>query len=197
MSNRLKISRDLRRDSLLTSQQVANLLQVDRGSINNWVRDGYLDSYKTPGGHNRIQVADLLRFLRAHNMAVPSELAGMTTPRVLVVVEKSTAGSWKRKLSGMDDVDSRMADNKVSALIEIGAFRPDLVIWDAALSAVEACKELQQTANAGKLTVLIVADEVDGRLESKATRAGAAACYSKMIPRTELSEWINTAKRSR
>ena len=37
-------------DSLLTSTQVGNLLQVNPSSVKKWVNDGHIIAFRTPGG---------------------------------------------------------------------------------------------------------------------------------------------------
>lgn len=46
-------------ESLLTSQQVANLFRVSVSTVSRWARDGDLPALRTPGGRGT------LRFLRS------------------------------------------------------------------------------------------------------------------------------------
>lgn len=61
-------------ESLLTTYQIAELLQVHPGSVCKWTRDGKLRTFFTPGGHRRIRAADLAAFCTEHNMAIPAPL---------------------------------------------------------------------------------------------------------------------------
>ena len=72
-------------DSLLTSHQVGQLLQVNASSINNWVREGRIPAFRTPGGHHRIRATDLVGFLNVHRMPVPAQLSEAGRRRLLVV----------------------------------------------------------------------------------------------------------------
>jgi excisionase family DNA binding protein len=58
----------------LTTGQVARYCRVSRGSILNWIRQGKLKAYATPGGHFRVLASDLLPFLDAHGMPVDEEI---------------------------------------------------------------------------------------------------------------------------
>jgi excisionase family DNA binding protein len=58
----------------LTTGQVAKWCHVSRASVLNWIRNGKLKAYSTPGGHFRILASDLLPFLEAHGMPVDEEL---------------------------------------------------------------------------------------------------------------------------
>jgi excisionase family DNA binding protein len=61
----------------LTSHQAADLIQVNPSSVNKWVKEGRIPAYRTPGGHRRIQAADLVAFLTEYAMPVPVPLAGV------------------------------------------------------------------------------------------------------------------------
>ena len=55
----------------LSTFAVASLLEVDPGSVVNWVDEGMLKAHRTPGGHRRVAREDLLAFLREHKMPIP------------------------------------------------------------------------------------------------------------------------------
>ncbi|MBN1621258.1 MAG: response regulator [Endomicrobiales bacterium] len=61
-------------DKILTTYQISKLCGVTLTTVTNWVENGLLPAYKTPGGHRRIQREDLLKFLEKHNMPVPDGL---------------------------------------------------------------------------------------------------------------------------
>lgn len=50
--------------SLLTSSQAAQLLEVHESSIKRWTNEGALKPARTPGGHRRIPLAELIGFAR-------------------------------------------------------------------------------------------------------------------------------------
>src|ERR1700739_1873681 len=74
-------------ERLLTSSEVGALLQVNPSSVKKWVNDGRIAAFRTPGGHRRIRVADLLDFLNRHSMPIPRELAGAATRRRVLIVD--------------------------------------------------------------------------------------------------------------
>lgn len=53
----------------LTTFQAANICNVTRFTIRNWIIDGKLKSNTTVGGHRRIWKKDLIRFVREMNIA--------------------------------------------------------------------------------------------------------------------------------
>ena len=65
---------------LLTSHEAGWYLQVNPSSINKWVKEGRIKAFRTPGGHRRITVADLIAFLEEHKMPVPETLTSGKAP---------------------------------------------------------------------------------------------------------------------
>ena len=51
--------------TLLTSSQAAQLLEVHESSVKRWTNEGALKPARTPGGHRRIPLSELLAFARS------------------------------------------------------------------------------------------------------------------------------------
>ena len=64
-------------DRQLKAGEVAKMLRVSQSSICKWINDGLINSYKTPGGHNRILAKDLASFLLGQSMPIPAELVAV------------------------------------------------------------------------------------------------------------------------
>ena len=54
----------------LTTGQIARMCQVSPATVLNWIRDRGLNAYVTPGGHYRVQLADLEAFAAQYGMPV-------------------------------------------------------------------------------------------------------------------------------
>lgn len=61
-------------ETVLTTFRAAKLLQVDPSTVNNWIRQGRIRAFRTPGGHGRIRACDLVCFMRQYDMPVPAAL---------------------------------------------------------------------------------------------------------------------------
>jgi excisionase family DNA binding protein len=57
----------------LTTFQAAKMCHVSPGSVVRWIREGKLPASMTAGGHHRIALEDLLKFLKKLRMPVPAE----------------------------------------------------------------------------------------------------------------------------
>lgn len=53
----------VRPGSLLTTHDVARLVQVDASTVSKWIDQGKLKAFRTPGGHRRIRQEDFDAFL--------------------------------------------------------------------------------------------------------------------------------------
>lgn len=62
--------------SLLSTHQVAQLLQMDPSTISKWIDKGHITGFATPGGHRRVRVAELKEFLTSFKMPIPAQLGG-------------------------------------------------------------------------------------------------------------------------
>ncbi|MBI5508025.1 MAG: response regulator [Deltaproteobacteria bacterium] len=173
-------------DTLLTSYEVSDLLQVDPSSINNWVKKGGLVAFKTPGGHHRIRVADLVTFIRVHEMALPRELSRVNERRLLVVDdEPRELKAIERMLKPYRDrVEVRTASRGIDALVMVGLFAPDVVLLDVimpGLNGIEVCRRLRAMDETKRVKVIISTAHLTADVEAQAKDAGAVRCFAKPI----------------
>lgn len=63
-------------NELLSPKQVARAIQVSESSVKRWCDDGQLQMERTAGGHRRIHVSEVLRFIRksGHRLVSPAAL---------------------------------------------------------------------------------------------------------------------------
>jgi excisionase family DNA binding protein len=59
---------------VFTTGEVADLLHCHQTTVIDWAKRGFVKSYRTPGGHRRIEKESLLTFLHSHKMPIPAEL---------------------------------------------------------------------------------------------------------------------------
>lgn len=173
-------------ERLLSSWEVGELLQVNPSSVNKWVSQGRIPAFRTPGGHRRIRVADLVRFLREHEMPIPRALSGGARRRLLVVDDdprflRSVARLLK---SHRDRIDAQLVDNGIDALVLVGSFQPDVVLLDVlmpGLDGIEVCRRLKERPETRGIEVYVTSGELTPERERKALAAGATRCLSKPL----------------
>ena len=75
----------------LTTFEVSRVCGVVHGTVSKWVDEGKLNAFKTPGGHRRVKMTDLLVFLKIYDIPVPPEIvqAARQTHKEEAVVKAS------------------------------------------------------------------------------------------------------------
>ena len=185
--------------TLLTSSQVAGLLQVNRASVNNWVRDGRLEAFRTPGGHHRIRVSDLVAFLSTHELPIPPRLQPLLKRKILIVDDdkKQLAALRRGFRSYKSNAEVETVENGMDALVRIGAFSPDVIFLDVfmpGIDGVEACKRLRTMTATKNTKIYLVTGEINDELLADAERVGADDCLQKPISALSLASLLNIKK---
>jgi excisionase family DNA binding protein len=186
-------------DKLLTSHQVGELLQVNPSSINKWVNDGRIQAFRTPGGHRRIRVGDLVAFLDKHKMPVPRSLSAMSRRRLLVVDDNQKhLDALKRRLKAHSDrIELAVASNGIDALVQVGAFKPHLIVLDVFmgdLDGYEVCRRLKGNAETRGIDVIMTTGSFTPAVEEEALKAGAVRCLAKPIDLAVIVDQLGLAQ---
>ena len=169
----------------LSTFAAAQLLQVDPGSVANWIDRGMLKAHRTPGGHRRIIETDLVVFLREHRMPVPPELASVETRILVVGGTKSVTGKIGRALEGSGrDCEVIEASDAFSAGAIVATFRPDVIILDLPTHGVEACemcRQIKSSPQTRHVAILVVMDVPSVEAVQRIIECGAAGCLPKPL----------------
>ncbi|HHH30065.1 MAG TPA: response regulator [Polyangiaceae bacterium] len=178
-------------ESVLTSHQVGQLLNVSRRSVNNWIEQGHIEAFRTPGGHRRVRAADLIAFLNANDMPIPSDLALGTRRRIVIVDDdERQLRSYQRLLAPLDEhVEIKLFSRGIDALLEIGAFLPDTVVLDIlmpGLDGLEVCRRIKAGERTKHIDVVMCSGKLSGGVDIAAREAGARCCLDKPVDSARL-----------
>jgi len=179
------------------------VLQVTPATVASWIDQGHLKGHRTPTGRRRVASADLAEFLRAHDMAVPNELA-TTRERPVVVLVEDDPGYLKALVRTIEreapDVEVVETTTGVDGLLEIGRVSPDLVVLDYALpdlNAVQVVERLQDTSKRLTAPVMIVTGGMPAAAENDLRRLGVRAIVNKVDGMGVVIEAMRRALQSR
>lgn len=175
---------NLHAERLLTSHEVGDLLQVNPSSVKKWVNEGRIAAFRTPGGHRRIRVADLVDFLNRHAMPIPRPLASASKKRLLVVDDDlmHLRALERRMRPYRARVQLELTQNGIDALVMVGSFKPDLIVLDVfmpELDGVEVCRRLKLKIETRHIGVIVTSAHLTKAIEEKALEAGALTCVPK------------------
>jgi len=135
------------------TQRVARVCQVSPATVASWIDQGLLKGHKTPTGRRRVESAELVRFLKAHDMAVPSDLERGSGSDTVVVVDDDPAYlralvlTIERSDLAVEVVE---AATGVDGLLEIGRVHPALIVLDFAMPDLNATQVIQRLLEPGR-----------------------------------------------
>jgi CheY-like chemotaxis protein len=102
--------------------------------VKKWIGEGLLNAYRLPAGHYRVEKEEYLRFLVATGMPLPNELRGEGSTagrrRVLIVDDDHERLELVEKFIESLGYATGLALDGHLGLIQIGAFKPDLILLD-------------------------------------------------------------------
>ncbi|MFQ3547140.1 MAG: response regulator [Termitinemataceae bacterium] len=176
---------------IFSALEVANICGVVNQTAINWIRNGYLKAFTTPGGQYRVYAEDLVTFLEERGMKIPDELASMMQDEV----------SWKRLLIIDDDKDlndllkryleKKLPDYSISQAFDgfeagklLSELRPGFIFLDIDLPGIDGhklCAKIKEDPVFGK-PFIIAMTGLDIPEEKKAILdEGADAFFGKPL----------------
>ena len=185
-------------ESVLTSHQVGRLLQVSRRSVNNWIEQGRLTAFRTPGGHRRVGGAG---GVGETGFPIPEDLSPFARRRIIVVDDdRHQLRAYGRLLAPYEDVvELRLMERGIDALLMIGSFLPDLVVLDIVLpglDGVEVCRRIKAGERTRHIDIVVCSGNVSPGVEAAVRDAGARSCLRKPIDSCQLIRELGLAELS-
>lgn len=160
------MSKNQKKVRVFSALEVANLCGVVNQTAINWIRNGYLKAFTTPGGQYRVYAGVLMQFLEERGMRIPPELEAevkedMSWATLLVVDDdKELNGLVKRY------VEKELAGFTVYQAFDgfeagrlVSEKRPGFVILDVDLPGLDGhqvCKRIKEDPAFGKPFVVAV-----------------------------------------
>jgi excisionase family DNA binding protein len=178
--------------SIYTTHEVSRLLHVNPRSVINWIEQDLLPSYRTPGGHRRIRKEDLLAFLRKHQIPTPAPLVEEKFSVLIVEDEDEIVDILKTFFVRRGGYQVSSASDGISALIEVGRSKPDLLVLDILIPGVdgiEVCRRIKADPN-NKTAIIAISGQPD--VGPRSLQAGADAFMAKPL---DLERLLAEAKR--
>jgi excisionase family DNA binding protein len=122
---------------VLTTGEVARICNVAPRTVSKWFDSGALRGYRIPGSKDRrIPLAQLIRFMKQHNMPLNGLLTGST--RVLIVDdEQDIVEVLERILEDEAKYEVEVAKGGFEAGLLAERFRPHVLLLDMHLSDVD------------------------------------------------------------
>ncbi len=185
---------------IFSALEVANLCGVVNQTAINWIRNGYLKAFTTPGGQYRVYSEDLGAFLASRGMRLPPELAedrhcDPDWSAVLIVDDDRILNDLLKRF--FEKAASSFTVYQAFDGFEAGAFvadhRPGFVVLDIDLPGLDGfhiCHKIKTDPCFGKPFVLAVTG-LDGAIaKDRILAAGADAFLPKPLDMTAVVDTV-------
>ena len=187
---------------IFSALEVADICGVVNQTAINWIKNGFLKAFTTPGGQYRVYLEDLLAFLTARGMRIPAEFAEKgdekaAWQRILIVDDDETINNLlkkylMRKLPGF--VISQAFDGFEAGTL-LSEWKPGVVLLDINLPGVDGhklCQRIKSGANSISPVVIAITGLTDGDAEQTIMREGADAFFAKPLDFDKLKDRIES-----
>lgn len=196
------MSKEFEKTIVYSALEVANICGVANQTAINWIRNGYLKAYSTPGGQYRVYADDLVKFMTERNMRVPENLASLcnTSSNSSILVVEDDMGLNTVLYQYLSKEFSGAQIYQAFDGFEAGALmtskKPSVVVLDLNLPGVdgfELCKKINSSDDFGNPAIIVITALQDSGIEDKIQEMNAVAFFRKPIILDELSQAIKAA----
>jgi len=177
-----------------TTHEISKFCNVYPTTVINWVKEGKLPAYTTPGGHRRIKKDDLLALMKKNNMPIPENLSKGEKHIALVIDDDpKILRMIKTILSQEEELQVITAENGFEAGLIIYKTMPDIILLDFLMPDIdgfEVCRRLKSDEKTKDITIIAVTVLKEPKEIQKMISAGATDYISKPFKSEELVKKI-------
>jgi len=187
---------------IFSALEVADICGVVNQTAINWIRNGFLKAFTTPGGQYRVYLEDLLGFLTSHGMRIPPELVEKAEEdpfwhRILIVDDDDTINNLLKKFLArkLPACEVRQAFDGFEAGTQLSEWKPGVVLLDINLPGVDGhrlCQRIKAGTAATSTIVIAITGLTDGSVEESIMRDGADAFFAKPLDLEKLKDRIES-----
>lgn len=141
-----------------TTHETAKFCNAHNTTIINWIEEGKIKAYITPGGHRRIKREDLLKFMEQYKIPIPVELKA-DKKRILIVDDDPEAVSECVEALRGNNYEIDYAYDGFGAGRKIYKMKPDLILLDfrmPGMDGFQVCEALYKDEDTKDIPVIAV-----------------------------------------
>lgn len=177
----------------LTIPKVAKICSVDRSTMHRWVTSGKINAYSTPGGHKRIQIKDLKKFLKDNQMPIALDDFEKGSKRILIVDDDAVIQKFLKKLLTRPLMEIEAVSDGFAAGIKLVTFKPNLVLLDLSMPNIdgfEVCRNIKENPLTKHIKVLIFTGHEIEENKKKALSLGADGFLTKSCSKEKIIDVV-------
>ena len=143
---------------VFTTFEVAKICSANITSIKNWIEQGEISAFRTPGGHYRIERKELNAFLNKHGM--PNPLKTADSRRILAILDDDDLVDQLKRHFG-EQYEYQVTSDPIDGLIKLGHWAPRVVVVDSRLDNVDPVGLVSRVRSAkelGQVEVVVIHD---------------------------------------
>lgn len=186
------------KDKSLTTKEIAEYCQVTQRTTVQWISEGKLKFFRTPGKHIRVNREDFLEFLNKYQMPIPQGLTTEPTAnqnkRILIVDDEKSMVEAIQRLLKNSKFDLEVAYDGFEAGQKFVTFNPDLVILDIRMPRVDGyklCSAIRNNPESKNTKILIISGIIEETEKNTILKLGADDYLVKPFEGAELKSKIN------
>ncbi len=183
-----------RMKDIFTVAKASEYCGVSPQTIINWVESGYIEAYKTVGGHRRIKKKNLETFMEEQGIPIP-EKDDQQDKRIKILVVDDDPIIVETIVLAFEedefDYEVISASDGFEAGLQVEHFKPDLLILDIMMPDIkgyEVCKRVKSNPETKDTRIIVLSAYLDEEKFKKMKDYGADACYSKPLPLPQLKD---------
>jgi PleD family two-component response regulator len=192
---------------VFSAHEVANFCDVVNQTAINWIRQGHLEAYTTPGGQYRVYADVLAKFMQSQGMRLPEEVREILAEQakieeVLIVDDDQALNDLIKQF-----LDKKYPEFKVNQAYDgydagkaITEYKPDVVLLDINLPGVDGyklCRQIKADENLSRPIVVAISGAHDRGIQDRAKEAGADAFLAKPLDLETLPDLIEQLAENR
>lgn len=187
------MARNEKQVRIFSALEVARICGVVNQTAINWIKNGHLKAFQTPGGQYRVYAEDLITFLTSRGMRVPPDLVGgedaLLQPDrglILIVDDDPQINTLLMRFLLKKDPGRRIlqAFDGFEAGRLIADRRPEAVILDIGLPGLDGhglCRRIKEDAALARPVIVAISGLAQAADGAAILEEGADAFFAKPL----------------
>ena len=195
------MNKDSNKTIVYSALEVANICGVVNQTAINWIRNGYLKAFSTPGGQYRIYLEDLVDFMKERNMKIPVDVLDSyqnnrpLSASILVVDDDKGLNQVVTKYLEKEFPNSTIYQDfdGFEAGTIIGEKKPNIILLDLDLPGVngeDLYKKINTSEDYGKPIVCVMTASKEESIIEKFKEMGALHYFIKPLNLVEIADSV-------
>lgn len=182
------------KEQYFTTHEVSRLCNVYPTTVINWINEGILPAFTTPGGHRRVKKEDIINLMKKNNMPLPGELLRNGKSRILVIDDDPKITKMvKTILEAEGDLEVVTAKSGFEAGFIVAELNPNVILLDFLMPEIdgfEVCRRIRKDEKTKDIPVIAITVLRDKKEVQRMYTCGITDYLAKPFKSTDLVDRI-------